>query len=362
MRKQLVAMVAALTVLLAGCGNTEEAEAKLPKEFYGVAPQDELTGPDFSRLALGNVGSYHVLVNWSQIESTKDSYNFDRTDAIFEEVAKADVEPIVYIFGTPQAYGATPSTPPTRTREAMKAYKRFARSAVIRYGPRGEYWDEFAVTNPGVRPKPVHIWEIWNEENGVAFWQPEPSPKEYGKLLRVSDKAITAIDRNAQIMVGGMFATPSNKKSIDSIPFLKALLKKKNVKKVVDLVAAHPYGPELKDVKKQVAQTYRVMKQNGLGSKGMWITEIGWGSDPTVRSALAKTEAEQAKLLKKTYGLFKRKRNRWNIEGALWYTWRDPANQVQECGWCAAAGLFDADFDAKQSWIEFTKLTGGKAG
>ena len=50
------------------------------------------------------------------------------------------------------------------------------------------------------------------------------------------------------------------------------------------------------------------------------------------------------------------------MRGALWYTWRDPANPVGLCGWCASAGLFDNDLDPKPAWRAYTELTGGEAG
>ena len=46
-------------------------------------------------------------------------------------------------------------------------------------------------------------------------------------------------------------------------------------------------------------------------------------------------------------------------DGALWYTWRDPANPVGRCGWCPSAGLVDNDLDGKPAWREYTKLSGG---
>ena len=56
------------------------------------------------------------------------------------------------------------------------------------------------------------------------------------------------------------------------------------------------------------------------------------------------------------------KRDRWNVEGVLWYTWRDPANPAGLCGWCGSAGLVDDDLDTKPAWDAYTAITGGEPG
>jgi hypothetical protein len=66
-------------------------------------------------------------------------------------------------------------------------------------------------------------------------------------------------------------------------------------------------------------------------------------------------------LLGKTFEMLIAEREQWGIEGALWYTWRDPLQTASLCGWCASAGLVDRDLDPKPAWLEFTRLTGGEA-
>ena len=92
-------------------------------------------------------------------------------------------------------------------------------------------------------------------------------------------------------------------------------------------------------------ETREEMRRGGDGDDGIWVTEIGWGSDPSSGSQLATTPRRQAALLRRTYSLMLDRRSAWNLRGVLWYTWRDPANPDGLCGWCASAGLVDNDLD-----------------
>ncbi len=352
----LLALCAALTV---GCGDSETADARAPKPFFGITPQVPSTDADFARMAAGQVGSYHVFLNWSVIEKQAGVYDWSKFDSLFGKLAENDMIPITYVYGTPAYLAGPASTPPTDSPEALQAYKNFLTAAAARYEPGGDFWDTFVLTDPGVEPKPAEIWEIWNEVNGPAFWSPRPSPGAYAKLLRASAKILHSRDPDLQVMTAGMFATPSSNKAITSFKFLRKLYKKPGVSEATDFVGIHPYGPGIKDVKNQVAKTYREMKRGGDGGDGMWVTELGWGSDATANSRLAKNPRQQAKLLRQAYTLLLDNQSRWNIEGALWYSWRDTNTQVTACTWCPSSGLFDVDLDSKPSWLAFTKLTGG---
>lgn len=359
MSRALTVVAAALASLLLGCGKSEEATANPPDPFYGVTIQDAVSDAEFSRMALGRVGSYHLVISWAAVERNEGLYDWVGIDKVMTQLAINGIKPVPYVFATPAHLADDVIEPPTDSPEALAAWARFLREAAARYGPGGSFWQAFALTNPGVAAQPLEIWEIWNEVNGPAFWSPKPSPFAYARLLRVSDRALHSIDPEAEIMTAGMFATPSSRDAIVSFKYLRRLYQQDGIAEIVDDVGIHPYGPRIKDVAKQMRRTRKVMRRAGDASSGLWVTEIGWGSDPSVRSPLAKSRRKQAKLLTQAYGLFRKKRAAWKVQGALWYNWRDPNGQVQECTWCAAAGLFERDLDPKPSWVAFTRQTGG---
>jgi hypothetical protein len=360
MRMLIVAAAVLAAAAPAGCGGDDDERPDVPRTFFGVAPQDATSDVDLARMARGNVGSYHLLLSWARVESSPARYDWSSYDELIGKLAIHDIEPIPYVFGTPGHLADEPTSPPTESDETLRAWEEFLTAAAERYGPGGEFWRLFAVTDPDVEPKPLRIWEIWNEVNGPAFWHPTPDPGDYATLLKHSQRTLHEVDPEARIMVAGMFATPSQSAAIESFEFLREMYEKPNVADAVDLVAVHPYGPRIRDVRTQMARTYREMERAGDGDSAMWVTELGWGSDPDVNSQLTTTPDRQATLLRRSYELLIRKRDDWNLEGALWYTWRDAADPERLCGWCPSAGLVDRDLDPKPAWEEFTKLTGGE--
>ena len=360
--RPLAALAVVVSIAAAGCGGESQGPpSELPAEFFGIAPQDATSDVDLTRMADGRIGSYHLLLSWSRVELQPGVYDFSSYDKLIGKLAVFGMVPITYVYGTPSYLSDAGNTAPTANEETLTAWESFLRAAAERYGPDGVFWEQFARTDPGVAPQPLRIWEIWNEPNGPAFWSPEPSPTEYGTLLKRSERTLHEVDPDAQIMVAGMFATPSKPGAIESFDFLRQLFERASVREAVDLVAVHPYAPRIADVNEQMSRTHDVLVEAGLEETGVWVTEIGWGSDPRANNQLAKTPSRQAALLRRAYELMIDKRERWNVRGVLWYTWRDAANPVGLCGWCGSAGLVDNDLDPKPAWIEYTDLTGGQA-
>jgi hypothetical protein len=355
----LVLAVPALAVQ--GCDGTDPASAKAAPGFFGISPQDAVSDADIARMGAGNVGSYHLLLSWARTEANEGVYDWSSYDDLIGKLAVQGIQPVAYVFGSPSWIAKNDQTPPTNG-EQLDAWKEWLGAAITRYGYGGEYWEQFALTNPGVEPRPIRIWEIWNEINSPNFWAPEPDPGAYAKLLRLSDRTLKKVDPDSQTMIAGMFGTPQANDSLTAFEYLERLYAKPGVDEASDIVGAHPYGPKISDVKKQMELTRKVMKEGGDGGDDIWVTEIGWGSDPNVRSDLSKNPAKQASLLRKTFKMMLTRRDRWNVGGVLWYTWRDADDPTAlVCGWCGSAGLVDRDLDSKPAWVEFTKMTGGAA-
>ncbi len=354
------ALLISVCLGLSACGSDDRPEP--PQGFFGVAPQAAPTGADLARMAAGGVESYHMILSWAQIERREGEYDWTAPDDLIERLAANGIRPLPYVFATPPFYADLVIQPPTLSDRALRAFDRFLAAAAARYGPEGALWEVLGRTNPDLEPQPVRAWEIWNEVNGPSFWSPRPSPDDYATLLRVADRALRRGDPGALLISAGMFATPAGEGAIGSFDFLRRLFAEPSVLKAVDYVGIHPYGPDIESVRTQLERTRRIVDRAGAESTGMWVTEIGWGSDPAQGSGLSKTPEEQAELLAQTYEMLLAEREAWGIEGALWYTWRDPADQGAPglCGWCRSAGLVDSDLDAKPSWVEYAALAGGE--
>lgn len=358
-----LAAVVAIAVSLATFDGSEEPEPGADVgTFFGVTPQDTLNDADFARMATGGIGSYHLLISWAGVETTEGGYEWSGYDETLSELARNGIEPVPFVFGTPGFYADAPSEPPTTSNEALDAWARFLRVAARRYGPDGTFWQDFAAANPDVEPQPLRTWEIWNEPNSSLFWQPQPDPSDYAELLRRSASALKAIDPDAEIMSAGMFATPNSEDAIESFDFLEQLYTEDGVDDAVDVVGVHPYSPRVGGkfgVIDQVERTRDTIDDAGEDAD-LWVTEVGWGSDPEVPNDLAKTPERQAELLAESLGTLYDDRESLGLRGVLWFSWHDSAVN-EDCGWCAASGLVDADRDSKPAWLAFTDLTGGES-
>jgi len=356
-------MLAALVVLpllvqptLTGCGGDEEEVA--PDPFFGVAPEGLQNATDYERMRAGGVGTVRVVLQWSGIETTEGAYNWRTSDQILSQLAIAGIEPLVTVFGTPGIYASEVTDAPVEG-EALDAWAEFLAAAGERYGNNGTFWESLGAANPDIEPQPVREWEIWNEPNSSTFWSPTPDPDAYAELLLRSAQALEESDPDAAVMTAGMFATPQSDGAIVSYDFLGDLFAVDGVADAADIVGAHPYGPDNDAVIDQVERTRAALEDAGVDAP-IWATEIGWGSNPKSGNDLAKTPEEQANLLATTFSELSDRRDELDLDGVVWYTWHDSTESaVGECGWCATAGLVDADRDTKPAWTAFTGLTGG---
>ena len=345
--------------MLAGCGGSDEEGPERFGDFFGVVPVETPTEVDFARMAAGGIGSYHLQLQWSTIEHSKGTYDWNAYDEVMRQLARSGIQPIPYVVGTPGVYADDPTIPPTDDEETFDAWADFLSEAALRYGPDGEFWDLMATTDPDVEPVPLHSWEIWNEPNSSVFWKPAPDPAAYADLLKRSARVIEKVDPEAEIMTAGMFATPQSDGAIKSYDFLRDILGRNGVTDIVDLVGVHPYGPRVQDVVTQVEGTREAVDEAG-NDAGLWVTELGWGSDPSSGNQLAKTPEEQAQLLSESFNELYDRRDEWGLRGVVWFTWRDTPGPVGDCVWCQTAGLVDPDRDSKPAWLAFTELTGGE--
>lgn len=357
--RQIAAAVAALSLLfLTGCGSSDDENPPVADSFYGVAPEGIQDSSDYTRMRNGGVGVVRIVIQWSGIEATEPGrYDWSSTDQLVGALADAGLEPIATVFGTPPIYAKEPTEAPTNDEKTLDAWTDFVAAAADRYGTDGAFWSEYSANHPDAEPQPIREWEIWNEPNSSTFWKPAPDPDAYASLLKRSAEAIGDVEPDARIMTAGMFATPQSEGAISSYDFLSELLADDDVADVVDVVGIHPYGPDVDAVTDQVEKTRRALDGDGV-EVPMWVTEIGWGSNPKSGNDLSKTPEEQAQLLTDSFSALRD--DDFGVEGVVWYTWHDATESaVGSCGWCASAGLVDADRDSKPAWIAYTDLTGG---
>jgi hypothetical protein len=349
------ALALALAATLMSLPVASSADAQT-RAFYGVAPQGPLVSDDYNRMRNGGVGSVRFLLMWKNVERSPGSYNWDGPDGIIGNTARRGIRALPFVFGPPSHV----RTPPTRKRD-RRAFRRFMSALAERYGPGGVFWRGTYQRRfgPGATPLPVRSWQLFNEQNGHHFWGGRPSPRAYGRLVKMGANGVRSQHRGAEIVLGGMFFSPGGRVSMNSPRYLQRLYRVKGIKRAFNTVAVHPYAGQLRGIRKQMRRIRSVMRRNNHRRAGIRVTELGWGSSKG-KHRLNKGPKGQRRMLRRSFRLLTRHRNRrtgWNVRGIHWFSWQDGE---RNCPFCRSAGLFRGppnDRTPKPSWGAFRQFT-----
>ncbi len=328
-------------------------------EFFGVVPQREIEDADYQRMETAKVGAIRIGIHWPALQRSEaaSSRIRDVFDDDFGRAAAHGMQVLPFVNNTPEWVRPKEDLPPIETAEDRQAFKNVLRLLVERYGKNGAYWrsNEFRRGFPGVAPRPVKTWQIWNEPSSPASWQPEPDPKEYAELVGLAAEAVRDADPRAKIMLAGIFHDPRHQ-ALHAADYMRRLLDVRGVKSSFDSAAIHPYAEDADGVGEQIKAVRDVLKRKGAGDKALFVTETGW-STGRGRGQSFTTEKGQAKRLKGVFKLALEKRNEWNLGGVYWYSLRDLPRSEPACLFCHETGLFRVNGSPKPSWEAFKSFT-----
>jgi len=353
------------------------AAAGVPANFWGASPQATPSVEQFQRLGSGGVDSVRIPIGWSSIQPASGGpADFSSVDPLVSGAAQAGIEVLPFVYNAPSwavpaavvpgSHGTSvaPKFLPVRSGFQRRAWAGFLKLVVGRYGPKGSFWAE----NPGLAKRPVRTWQIWNEEN-FKYFVVRPSPAEYGKLVKASYSAIKSVDPGARLILGGMFAWPNEarfkrkpKQAYYAADFLGELYRTTpGIKRKFAGVALHPYTSKYQRLTPAIEEFRKVLAANHDAGKGLWVTEIGWSSQPLdpKHNSFAKGPQGQVAQLKGAFRLFERKRARWRLRQVYWFSVDD---QPGACNFCDGSGLFGEGFQPKPAWYAYVKFAGGSPG
>jgi hypothetical protein len=350
-RRALLALVAALAILVPLVMTSAASAA--PRGFFGTVPWLSFAGQDYQRLASAKIRNARTPFYWPNIEPIRGDFRWAATDKFVGQAALFHVRVLPFLNGSPAWVASDPRRPPLRSKRSKKAWKRFAKKVVKRYGRDGGFWR----SHPAVPKVPITAFQIWNEQNNRKYFEPRAKPRKYAKLVRLARRAIKAQDRKAKIVLGGMLGNPEPRRSMTAKKFLAKYYKQKGAKRSFDALAVHPYAPKLRQLKRQVAKLHRVMRRH-RDKDDIWITEMGWGSErPSKKKPLVKGVKGQKEMLRDSFRLLLDHRKRWNLHRVYWFLWRDPAPTAPvNCSFCPSAGLFRYGFEPKPAWRVFRRI------
>jgi polysaccharide biosynthesis protein PslG len=334
-----------------------------PRSFFGIAPQTPLTATDAAYMQAARIGSVRWPFTWAGIQPTaKGGYLWQGTDEVVATAARRHLTVLPFLYATPTWLASKPTTLPVQGGRQRAAWRAFVRAAVERYGPRGSFWRQH---RPGSReplPRlPIRSWQIWNEANFFYFAFPV-SPARYAQALKLADGAIGSVDPGAEVVLSGLFGEPDQggRFGMPAARFLAALYRVPGIKADFDAAALHPYAVDAGSLAELTEAMRETMLANGDRSAGLYVTEMGWGSQNNFRhDAFEQGVRGQVRQLRRSYEFLLRNRRRFDLRGAYWFSWQDLA---ESCDFCDSVGLFSAGprLRPKPAWNAFVRITGGR--
>ena len=269
--------------------------------------------------------------SWKLIEPQRGVYRWAGYDQIVAEAAARGLTMFPFLLDPPDWAVDGSQAEGLRPPRDRADFARFAAALVRRYGPDGTFWANNSYYLP---KKPIRAWQIWNEPNLPAFWQPRPNARAYVKLLRAARAAIKDVDRRATVVAAGL---PESRSGIPQTEYLRALYKAK-LRGAADALAIHAYAPDAPGVLALVSRFRALMSARGDRAP-LWITEFGWasGGDPSLFTV---SERLQASLLSQAVRGLRALERPLRIGGLFAFRWQDPAERVLDVDiWPYHAGL-----------------------
>ncbi len=182
-------------------------------------------------------------------------------------------------------------------------------------------------------PRPIKVWEVWNEPNLAPYWD-FPNPAEYAALLSATRSKLRKADRSARILFGGLaYPTSFSTTKLEPNAFLRDVIAAAGPKSF-DALALHNYRPNAAvAVNTLIAgtvnalKTYGGVEASGAPKHQVWVNEFGRPTTPDDPATLADEQAS-SEAVQKTWqddfiGYLETNRTAWNLGPLMWYSLRD---------------------------------------
>jgi hypothetical protein len=273
-------------------------------------------------------------LDWSNIQAQgPGQYDWSDYDRVVAAITAHGLRPLAILDFTPgwaqsSACSGSKSCEPANPSD----YGTFAAAAAAHYGPYG-----------------VRTWEIWNEPNNTAFFQPAADPVAYTALLKAGYNGIKGVEGNATVLTGGLAPESDSDGNLSPPDFVNGIYSA-GASGYFDALADHPYtwpySPAYYmpgNAWDQMLTIRNIMVSHGDGGKKIWITEFGAptggpgnvassgmttaeGGDDHVTDALEARMATDAINTAASYP--------W-MGGFFWYSYIDQGTDTSTLAWAA---------------------------
>jgi hypothetical protein len=286
-------------------------------------PASPAPGLWLTRAASSGASIIRIGVSWAAVAPTQPAdptnpgdpaYVWGGLDAEVAAVEQAGLSPILSVSSSP-AWAEGPGMPSTATpgswEPSAAAFQSFATAIATRYS--GAYPNPAA---PGTALPAVKYFQAWNEPNLSVYLAPQwtpaghgytaTGPRIYRSLLNAFYTGVTSVIPQAFIITAGTapFGDPPGGQRTPPAEFVRSLLCVSAKLKPLpcadpahfDALAHHPYAisspytpalntddvsvPDLWKLEQPLSVAERTGRALPAGHKQVWVTEVGWNSNP----------------------------------------------------------------------------------
>ncbi len=242
-----------------------------------------------SFIRIGQYENSSDPTSWDWVERKRGEYSIaqevdDQIDSLVENGVHIEIQ-LLYgnpLYTSPAGRAPQTVTPavfwPPKTPEQIQAFSNYARWMANHFRGRAQYY------------------EIWNEPN-IDYWNPAPSPEEYGRLFKAVAPAIRAADPSAKIIFGGLAGADRK--------FAKRALDACACGEGIDVFAYHIYpdygqnlNPEAMDDERHTSESPKALRDMVRNYPGIRKDLVFWNDEfNSIPSWQGSDESVQTKYL-----------------------------------------------------------------
>jgi hypothetical protein len=263
-------------------------------------------------------------VRWQWLEPQRGDFFWERYESRVDQARGAGLELLAVLGGTPLWSSGI-------DRRAL---------------PRGVDWDSFEPRETRDFAAYVYrvverfrgrigAYEMMNEPNSPAHWNPRPNASRFIELLCAGYLAAKYADPNAVIVAGGLNGNGLSLgwEAPESRDFLKAIYAGQGAR-CFDVMAIHPFAHPTENgivaLQSWIDETKRFMTAQG-DRRELWLTETGWSSGRSLWGHTTISEEQQAAWVGAIYqGVV-------GPQKIFWYNFKedraDPTDPEAQWGW-----------------------------
>jgi len=267
--------------------------AAIPGTYFGlhIHHLESATPTPWPSMPVPTWRLWDAGVNWPDLEPDKLQWRFDRLDRYVSLAEKHGTSVLLPLGGSPPWASARPAAPSpyqagfSAEPANLDDWRTYVRTVVSRYKGR------------------IRAYEIWNEPNLKDFWS--GTTDQMVALTKEASQIIHAVDPKAIVV------SPSATADF-GIPWLVEFLKKGGGQ-YVDVIGYHFYVAKLpEELVPLIQRVQQVISENGLASKPLWNTEMGW-----IAASRPDSEEVAGGVLARAYILA------WatGVQRFYWYAW-----------------------------------------